>query len=104
MARIELAPEVLGDLDRFLTHLVQHDVADAPERLRQLMASIDVLSHSPELGRPVRGGLRELVMGQKSRGYVALYCYLSAVDMVLVLAIRSQREDRYKRANIGRRA
>ncbi len=101
MARIELAPEVLGDLDRFLKHLVQHDVADAPERLQQLMASIDVLCHSPDMGRPVRRGLRELVIGQKSRGYVTLYCYLSAVDMVLVLAIRSQREAGYAERESG---
>jgi len=38
-----------------------------------------------------------LVIGQASRGHVALYRYVSAIDTVFVLAIRSQRESGYKR-------
>ncbi|HVK82601.1 MAG TPA: type II toxin-antitoxin system RelE/ParE family toxin [Kofleriaceae bacterium] len=78
MARVELAPEVLDDLDRFVTH-------------------IQVLEHSPHMGRPVRGGKRELVIGRGMRGYVALYRYVAPIDTVFVLAIRAQREARYKR-------
>jgi hypothetical protein len=45
----------------------------------------------------VRGGKRELVIGQASRGYVALYHYVAAIDTVFVLAVRSQREAGFKR-------
>jgi hypothetical protein len=49
------------------------------------------------IGRPVRGGKRELVIGHGSRGYVALYRYLPEIDVVLVLAVRSQREAGHRR-------
>ena len=59
--------------------------------------ALQILTHSPQIGRPVRGGKRELVIGQSSRGYVALYHYVAAIDTVFVLAVRSQREAGFKR-------
>ena len=97
MARIELAPEVLDDFDRFFDHQQQFGIDDTPERIAEIVQAIQVLSHSPLIGRRVKGGKRELVIGQGSRGYVALYRYLSAVDAVFVLAFRSQRELGYRR-------
>jgi toxin ParE1/3/4 len=44
------------------------------------------------IGRPADHGLRELVIGKDSRGYVALYRYKPDQEVVRVLAIRSQRE------------
>lgn len=97
MARIELAPEVLDDFDRFVDHLTQFEVADAPERVAEIVQAIQILATSPQIGRPVRGGRRELVIGQASRGYVALYRYVASVDTAFVLALRAQREAGYKR-------
>jgi hypothetical protein len=59
------------------------------------MAALDVLEHNPLIGRPATNGNRELVIGRRSRGYLALYQYVPAVDRVFVLAIRSQREAGY---------
>jgi plasmid stabilization system protein ParE len=56
-----------------------------------------LLAHSPLIGRKVKGGKRELVVGQGSRGYVALYRYVPDIDTVFVLAVRNQREAGYKR-------
>ena len=39
--------------------------------------------------------LRELVIGKRTHGYVALYRYVAALDTVFVLALRSQRETGY---------
>ncbi|MBK5257691.1 MAG: type II toxin-antitoxin system RelE/ParE family toxin [Vicinamibacteria bacterium] len=39
-----------------------------------------------------RDGLRELIIGRGSWGYVALYRYVAESNVVFVLAIRSQRE------------
>jgi toxin ParE1/3/4 len=97
MARIELAPEVLSDFDRFVDHLETFDVEGAPEPIGEIVQAIQILSHSPMIGRPVRGGKRELVIGNGSRGYVALYRYLPGHDIVFVLAVRSQRESGFKR-------
>jgi len=59
--------------------------------------AVQILVTSPLIGRPVKGGKRELVIGRASRGYVALYRYVADIDTVFVLAIRSQRESGYKR-------
>ena len=97
MARIELAPEVLDDLDRFLDHLFETAPESAPARIAVILDALQVLTHSPLIGRLVRGGNRELVIGQGSKGYVALYRFVSNIDTVFVLAIRAQRESGYKR-------
>ena len=97
MTRIELAPEVLDDFDRIFDHLARSEVRDAPERIAEIVEAIQVLAHSPLIGRKVRGGRRELVIGHASRGYVALYRHVSEIDVVFVLALRGQRESGYKR-------
>ena len=95
MSRVELAPEVGDDFDRILEHLFEHQVADAPSRIEDIMRAIDVLERNPLIGRPVRADLRELVIGRRARGYVALYRYVAELDTVFVLAIRSQKEAGY---------
>jgi plasmid stabilization system protein ParE len=98
MARIELAPEIQEDFDHILDHLSEHTVDDAPGRIREIIQAIDVLQHNPLIGRPVSTDTRELVIGRRARGYVALYRYIEQIDTVFVLAIRSQREAGYGRA------
>ena len=97
MARIELAPEVLDDFDRFFDHLTQFDVQDIPGRISEIIQALQLLTHSPKIGRKVKGGKRELVIGQDERGYVALYRFVPDIDTVFVLAVRSQREAGYAR-------
>ncbi len=97
MSRIALAPEVLDDFDRFFDHLAQFDASSAPQRVGEIVDVIDILSHSPLIVRPLPGGARELVIGRGSRGYVALYRFVPAIDTVFVLAVRAQREAGYKR-------
>ena len=97
MTRIELAPEVLDDFDRFFEYITQFDAGSAPERMGEILQAIQILTHSPQIGRPVRGGKREQVIGRASRGYVALYQYVEQIDTVFVLAVRSQREVGFKR-------
>jgi len=97
VARVELAPEIFDDFDRFFDHMARFEVQDAPARIGEIVQAIQVLTHSPLIGRPVKGGRRELVIGQDSHGYVALYRFVASIDTVFVLAIRSQREAGYKR-------
>jgi plasmid stabilization system protein ParE len=92
MSRVELAPGVGDDLDRIVDHLFQHEVTDAPSRIEDIIKAIDVLERNPLIGRPVRADLRELVIGRRTRGYVALYRYVAELDTVFVLAIRGQKE------------
>ena len=77
--------------------MARFDVEDAPARIGEIVQAIQILTHSPHIGRPVKGGKRELVIGRQSRGYVALYRFVASIDTVFVLALRSQREAGYKR-------
>lgn len=95
MARVELAPEVGDELHRILDHLLLHQVTQAASRIDEIIKAIDVLEHNPLIGRPVPVDLRELVIGRRSRGYVALYRYVEDLDTVFVLAIRAQKEAGY---------
>ena len=58
-------------------------------------AAIDVLQLNPLIGRPAGAANRELVIGQRSRGYLVLYRCIAAIDTVFVLATRSQSEAGY---------
>ena len=96
MARIELAPEVVDDFDRFLDHMAQYDAVDTAKRIDEIIEAIHILAHSPQIGRPVKDGKRELVIGKGARGCVVLYRYLAEIDTVFILAVRAQRESSFK--------
>lgn len=95
MPRIELAPEVADDFDRILEHLSSYQVENSAERLNEIIDAFNVLKHNPLIGRPAKGDKRELVIGRRARGYVALYRYVAEIDIVFILAVRSQREAGY---------
>ena len=95
MSRIELAPEVREDFDRILDNLDQYlvDKVDNPAaRMHEIVEAIGVLETNPLIGRPAENGKRELMIGRRTHGYVALYRYVAEIDTVFVLAIRAQRE------------
>ncbi len=98
MPNIEFASEVMEDFDRIFDHLQLHDAHDIESRINEIVRAIDVLESNPYIGRPVNELLRELVIGKESHGYIALYSYVSEIDIVFVLAIRSQREAGYRHA------
>lgn len=43
MSRIELAPELGDDFDRIIAHLADHDAANAPLRIEEIIKAIAVL-------------------------------------------------------------
>lgn len=92
MTKIELAPEVREDIERILDHLAQYEVPDSGQRIQEIIQAIGVLEHNPLIGRPLDSGKRELIIGQQTRGYLALYKYIPDIDTAFVLAIRSQKE------------
>ena len=95
MSRIELAPEVGDDFDRILDHLAQYQVENPALRIREIIEAFNVLEYNPMIGRPANNDKRELVIGHRSHGYVALYRYVVEVDTVFILAVRSQQEAGY---------
>ena len=65
-------------------------------RIQEIVEAISVLASNPLIGRLVGQNNRELVIGRRSRGYVALYRYIDAIDTVFVLALRAQKEAGYR--------
>lgn len=97
MTAIELAPEIQDDFDRIIEHLADHDANNRVARIEEIVRAIGVLQHNPLIGRPTSQGLRELVIGRRTRGYIALYAYAQEIDVAFVLAIRAGVEAGYAR-------
>ncbi len=96
MARLVLSPGLSHDFERILSHLLDHAPESATERVDAIISAFDVLETSPQIGRPVEGGVRELIIGSGSTGDVARYRYASELDTVFVLTVRGQRAAGYR--------
>ena len=96
MARVVLAEELHDDFKRILAHLSELGEQVSLSRIAEIVAAFDVLETSPLIGRPVEHGRRELVIGTGRGGSIALYQYVSELDVVFVLAVRAQREAGYR--------
>jgi plasmid stabilization system protein ParE len=92
VARVVLAEGAQADLDRLFEFLAAEDPPAAGEAIDIVLDALDVLERHPLIGRPCEEGLRELVISRGHTGYVALYDFYEAEDVVLVLALRHQRE------------
>lgn len=92
MARLEIAGPADADLDRLFEFLADQDLAAALAVKEVVFDGLEILKRHPLIGRPAEDDMRELVISRGKSGYVALYQYVEAEDVVLVLAIRHQRE------------
>lgn len=92
MSALHYEAGFLRDLDRIVAHLEAHEADDIAARVADILESLELLQRHPLIGRAAQPPRRELVIGQGSRGYVALYRYDPLDDMVVVLGLRAQRE------------
>ena len=95
MARLIYSGQALAALERLTDFLIESDPAAATETVDLITEAVEVLANHPLIGRPTEHGLRELLISRGRSGYVALYSYERREDVVLVLAIRHQREAGY---------
>lgn len=95
MAELIYSSQALTDLDRLTDFLLEADPASLPETTDLVLEAVEVLANHPLIGRPAEEGLRELLISRGRSGYVALYSYEEAEDVVFVLTIRHQREVGY---------
>ncbi|MBK9441761.1 MAG: type II toxin-antitoxin system RelE/ParE family toxin [Comamonadaceae bacterium] len=91
-----LSPEVADDLDRLVEVLLDEWPLGATATVDMVVEALHILAQHPKIGRPVAHGLRELVISRGKSGYLALYDYDEQHDMVIVLALRHQREAGYR--------
>ena len=95
MARLRYAPRATAAQERLAEFLLRADPAAALKTAELIVSAVEALADHPLLGRPVELGYRELVISRGRSGYLARYRYDEALDEVLILAIRHQREAGY---------
>jgi plasmid stabilization system protein ParE len=90
--RLQFATRAFEDLDRLTDFLLDRAPELAAETVPLILGGLRTLKDHPLIGRPVEADLRELLISRGRTGYIALYRYNPADDVVLVLRIRHQRE------------
>ena len=95
MARVEVTERAIGDLERLFDFIAEEDPTRARKQLLSVRRALELLADHPLLGREAEDGRRELILSRGRYGYVAKYRWLPAEDVVLILAVRHQREAGY---------
>jgi plasmid stabilization system protein ParE len=95
MTRWLVSVDAAQDLEELVDFLRIHQADYAVETIDLILNALNILEQHPHIGRLVQNQLRELIISRGKTGYVALYEYDEAADVVLVLAIRHQREAGY---------
>lgn len=100
MPRVFLSRTALDDLLRLEEFLSESHDPLTGELLDFILDALHVLTHQPGVGRPVEGGLRELIISRRRSGYLARYEFDEANDLVRVARIRHQRESGYSAGEV----
>jgi addiction module RelE/StbE family toxin len=95
LARLIYSQRALADLERLADFLLETEPAAALETVTLISEAVQILENHPLVGRPAEHDMRELVISRGRTGYLTLYSYEEALDVVLILAIRHQREAGY---------
>jgi plasmid stabilization system protein ParE len=96
MSRLIWSPQALRDVQRFYRFLAEHNLDAATRAVKAIRQEVKVLAHQPAIGRPMQDmepEYREWQIDFGDSGYVVLYRL--AVDAVVILAVRHQREVGY---------
>ena len=92
MLAVVYTPQALDDLDRLEDFLLESDASAARQTIPLIISAVETLRLHPNIGRRRESQLRELVISRGKTGYIALYRYNEVRNVVIVLAIRHQRE------------
>ena len=95
MARVIYADEALVDFERTIELLPETSPETAMQTLVSIRSAVRILDAHPLIGRRIEGHIRELVISQRATGYLALYRFDAAFDVIRILRIRHQRDAGY---------
>jgi plasmid stabilization system protein ParE len=95
MAQVIYSDEALVDFERIIEFLLEASPESAVQTLVNIRSAVGILEAHPLIGRRIDGHIRELVISQRATGYLALYRFDAAFDVVRILRIRHQREAGY---------
>ena len=96
MAQVIFSAEALADLERLAEFLAEQAPDSAPGMLERVIDAAAILENHPLVGRRAEGEFRELVISRGNSGYLCLYVFDDAGDVVRILRIRHQREAGYR--------
>jgi plasmid stabilization system protein ParE len=96
MAQITYSDEAFTDFERIVDFLPGTSPRDAGQALGSIGSAIGILEAHPLIGRRVDEHIRELAISQGATGYLALYRFDPAFDVVRILRVRHQREAGYR--------
>ena len=65
------------------------------QTLMTIRSAVSILEAHPLIGRRIEHQIRELVISQRATGYLTLYRFDAAFDVIRILRIRHQREAGY---------
>ena len=86
MPHVILSARAQSDIFRLHTSLLEKDVNAARRAVVAIRDAFAPLKHTPMIGRPVEDHpeLRELTIDFGSSGYLAMYCYEPADEVVTI--------------------
>lgn len=95
---IVFSDDAIADLERILEFNYARDPATALQHVQTIREAVLILDAHPRIGRPIGAGteVRELVISYSSTGYIAAYEHNAAAGLVLITAVRHQREAGYR--------
>lgn len=93
--RLDYAAAFWEDLLRLQEFLLAQGNPGVDAWIDTILDAVELLEKQPGIGRPMPGGLRELIIERGHTGYLALYRYDRKRQYVRILRIRHQRECGY---------
>jgi plasmid stabilization system protein ParE len=95
MARVQVTSRALLDLDRLFEFVATENLVRARLQMLSVRRAFELLADHPHLGRTVEDGRRELILSRGTNGYIALCRWLPVENVVMILAVKHQREAGY---------
>jgi plasmid stabilization system protein ParE len=92
LAQIIYSDAAFADFERIVEFLLDASPASIDEIVASIQSAILILADHPLIGRKRDPFRRELIISYGHSGYVAMYRYDSAYDVVRILRIKHQRE------------
>ena len=96
MATVVYGRRALDHLEQAFDFIRHENPAAAAGAVRAVTSAVTLLAEHPLVGRRVHGEIRELVISFGATGFVALYRFVPLRQEVRILALRHQRELRYR--------
>ena len=96
MATVVYGRRALDHLEQALDFIRHENPAAAAGAVRAVTSAVTLLAEHPLVGKRVHDDIRELVISFGATGFVALYRFVPLRQEVRILALRHQRELRYR--------